>query len=181
MRKGVPPFRGSDHESEDTAEMRGERISVMALKTQTPGNSTPPQGSQGINASEETWELLNTSAMDDAEARKREEAEDLDQMRRDPETHMTAAVARHVVCWPEGADAPERGSDSPASIVLRHLRRCLWCRNMLFDALELSGVDKTHPGYGLVARAEKWARWAAAGARATEGARRFLREQGANI
>ncbi len=99
--------------------------------------------------------------------------QDLEQLCVDVQAHLTAAITQYVISQPQ--------SEAAIEVVLPHLCRCSWCRNMLHETLALCGREASDPAYSLLEEAEEWARWEAAGRHATEAARQSLRAQGANI
>jgi len=119
----------------------------------------------------EAWALLDRSTRD--EETETEAWQDLDLMRENAAAHLTAAICRHLL------DRPE--DEANTTVVLPHLCRCSWCRGTLHETLALCGTDAVHPSYALLATAEEWARWEAAGQQATQAARQHLREHGTNI
>jgi hypothetical protein len=116
------------------------------------------------SAEEEARELLDLSTQD--EETEVEAEQDLDLMRQDAGAHLTAATTQYVVCQPE--------AEAVIEVVLPHLCRCSWCRSTLHETLALCGAEASHPAYVLLAEAEDWARWAAAGHQAAKSARQFL-------
>lgn len=125
---------------------------------------------EALKVSEATWSLIDRSAGD--ENAESEEAQDIQQMQGNPQAHLTAAATRFVVREP--------ASEAAVQIVLPHLCQCAWCRDTLHQTLELCEAQPSHPAYDLLQEAEEWAQWDTAGRRATEAARRGLREQGAS-
>jgi hypothetical protein len=136
----------------------------------TKDKETPQQKDVAAQAGE-ARELLDRSTRD--EEPETEASQDLALMRENLAFHLTAAICKHLLCTPEDA--------LNTSVVLPHLCRCSWCRGTLYETLTLCATDAAHPGYTLLATAEEWARWEAAGQQATQVARQSLREQGVNI
>jgi len=119
----------------------------------------------------EAWELLDWSTWD--EEVETEASQDLDLMRENAAVHITASICKRLLGSPD--------DEASIKVVLPHLCRCSWCRGTLHETLTLCGTDATHPIYSLLAQAEEWARWEAAGKQATAAARQHLREHGVNI
>jgi len=118
-------------------------------------------------------ELLDRSTQGAGTEAETETAQDLVLMRENADAHLTASIALYVIVTPE-----DEGS---IQVVLPHLCRCSWCRGTLHEALALCGTEATHPAYALLAEAEDWARWEAAGQHATQMARHSLQEHGVNV
>jgi hypothetical protein len=95
---------------------------------------------------------------------------DLELIREDPATHLSSAITD---CFLEQDLAEEE-----VELVVRHLRRCGYCRTYINECLELSATELTHPAYQWIRDAEQWAQMAAAGERATSAARASLHAAG---
>jgi hypothetical protein len=100
-------------------------------------------------------------------------AQDLLLMREDVDVHLTVAVILHLQQVPE--------DPANTDIVLPHLCRCSLCRLSLRDYLGDIGADAAHLAFSMLAEAEDWTRWSAAGAKATESARRSLESHGVSF
>ncbi len=85
-------------------------------------------------------------------------------------THVTPAIVQHLLAEPD--------AESVRTVVVPHLCCCSWCRSTVDQALELSGTSASHPAQRLLAQAEDWAKWSAAGQQATQAARTTLHAQG---
>lgn len=120
---------------------------------------------------EEVLEILDLSEQDEGE--ETAATQDLALMRENADAHLTAAIAGYVIRSP--------GDEATVKIVLPHLCRCSWCRGTLHEALSLCGTETSHPAFSLLAQAEDWARWEAAGRQATEAARQHLHSHGGNV
>lgn len=97
---------------------------------------------------------------------------DLELIREDPGTHLSSAITD---CFLEqGLDKEE------VELVVRHLRRCSYCRTYISECLELSATELTHPAYQAIRDAEQWAQMAAAGEKATLAAHASLHAAGVN-
>jgi hypothetical protein len=124
------------------------------------------------DAPESVWDLLDRSTLDETEGTMEEARQDLDAMRGDPAEHLTASIASQLMREPD---------EATVKVVLPHLCRCSWCRGALQQAVTLCGNQAAPGVLDLIAEAEDWARWKAAGRQATETARRQLRTAGGSI
>jgi hypothetical protein len=99
--------------------------------------------------------------------------EDWEEMRADRDAHMSADISAWVRQHP---DAPE-----VEEVLFCHLTRCSWCRNTLWQSLELSRVPEDHPLYLLLEDAEEWERDNDIAIEAREDAEEYLHSNGASI
>jgi hypothetical protein len=76
--------------------------------------------------------------------------EDWKQMKRDRDAHVTTDILLSVRENPE--------TDEVEDILFRHLTRCSWCRNTLWESLEISRAPEDHALYLLLKDAEDWER-----------------------
>ncbi len=92
-------------------------------------------------------------------------------MRADRDAHMPSSIWNYVRENPEAAEVEE--------ILFRHLTRCSWCRNTLWQSLLINRVTVDHPLYLLLEDAETWERENRIALAARDAARQHLHENGA--
>jgi hypothetical protein len=99
--------------------------------------------------------------------------EDWEEMRGDRDAHLSTELIAYVRENPEAPEVEE--------VLFRHLTRCSWCRNTLWDSLKLSNTPESHLLYALLEDAGDWQRENEVALRAREEARSHQHQKGAAI
>ena len=100
-------------------------------------------------------------------------AEDWEEMRADRDAHVSSELIAFIRENPDVAEVEE--------VLFRHLTRCSWCRNTIWESLNLSATPETHPLYALLKEAEEWQQENQVALKARERARSHQHQNGAAL